>query len=285
MSFEIPVGKLDRVKSGSGAPSFTSDRPLFAIPVDMLMENGYPATDEKKVRMIENFILQSGAIPFSCYLTSSTKDYTVEVDGEQDAEAFKKKVVGNYAGDETAATEFAVNNLGKGFILVAGKCKAGTPSKVIGDICYPLYLKPSFQANNQKTGFVFTWEQRQGDEHMHRDYYGTLPNEDTVIKEFAPAAVQLLALDYNVVKIAVGAAATDIAITSVTKKAETIVTILGQDLDAAKAGTIKSSTDFAGSVVVLLKDGVSWKSLNGSSISFRVFKTDTKTVLVETNRK
>lgn len=285
MSFELPVGNLKKAKPGSGAASFTSDRPIYAIPVDMIEEGGYPATDDKKVRMLESFVLKPGAVPYECNLTSSTKDYTVEVEGEQDAEAFKKKVVANYPGDETEATEFAVNNLGKGFILVAGKCKAGLASKVIGDLCFPLFLKPTFQANNTKTGFVFTWEQTQGDEHMHRDYFGTLPTDATVTREYASNAVQLLLAEHNVVTIAVGSVATDIEFTTVTKKADTIVTILGQDLDAAKAGTIKSSVDFAGNVVVLLKDGVSWKSLSGSSISFKVFKTDAKTILLETNRK
>ncbi|KFC19368.1 hypothetical protein [Chryseobacterium sp. FH1] len=285
MSFELPVGQLKKPKSGAGGPSFSNSRPVYAIPVDMFTENGYPATDEKKVRMLENIVLQAGAVPFDLYLTSGTKDYTVEVEGDQDAESFKKKVVGNFPGDETEATEFAVNNLAKGFVLVAGKCKSGLASKVIGDLCNPLYLKPSFQANNQKTGFVFTFEQTNGDEHMHRDYFGTLPTEETVSPVFPPTAIQVLASDYNVVKVAVGTASTVIAFTSVTKDADAVFTVVGQDVDSTKAGTLSSTTDFVGNIIVLLKNGVSWKSLAGASISFKVFKNGTKTFLIETNRK
>lgn len=275
--------KLVKPKAGAGAPNFTTDRPLYAIPVDALAENGYPTVDENGVQTSGNIILKDGMIPDELYLTSSTKDYTVETSGDQDAERFKLKVMGNHPGDSTEATEYAVNNLGKPFILVAGKCDGGK-SKIIGDICNPLYLKPTFKANKDKTGFEFTWEQSEGSRFMHREYSGTLPTLDSVTPVQSSIALQFLSANTNVVKIAVGTAATVAAVTSVTKAAGQIVTLVGQDTDVAKVATLSTATVFTGAIIVILAGGVDWKSASGATISFEIVKDGTKTYLVEKSR-
>lgn len=281
MAIDIPK-KLVK-KTGTGAPTFTTERPLFAIPLERLTENGYPTVDENGVRTTGNFVFLNGQSPDELYLTSSTKDYTVETTGEQDAERFKLKVMGNHPGDSTEATEYAVNNLGKPFILVAGKCDGGK-TKIIGDICNPLYLKPTFKANKDKTGFEFTWEQSEGSRFMHREYEGTLPTLDSLTPVQAPTALQFLVENPNVVKIAVGTAATIAAVTSVTKAAGQIVTLVGQDTDATKAATLSTATVFTGNIIVILAGGLDWKSISGSTISFRIAKDGTKTYLIETSR-
>lgn len=281
MAIDIPK-KLVK-KTGAGAPNFTTERPLYPIPLEALTENGYPTVDEKGVRTTGNFVFKAGQYPDELYLTSSTKDYSVETTGEQDAERFKLKVMGMHPGDSTEATEYAVNNLGKPFILVAGKCDGGK-TKIIGDICNPLYLKPTFKANKDKTGFEFTWEQSEGSRFMHREYEGTLPTIDSLTPVQSSVALQFLVENPNVVKIAVGSAATVAAVTSVTKAAGQIVTLVGQDTDAAKAATLSSATVFTGGILVILAGGVDWKSISGSTISFRIVKDGTKTYLIETSR-
>lgn len=268
---------------GAGAPNFTTERPLRAIPIEALTDYGFPTVDEKGVATSGNFIFKDGQYPDELYLTSSTKDYSVETTGDQDAERFKLKVMGMLPGDDTEATEYAVNNLGKPFILVAGKCDGGK-AKIIGDICNPLYLKPTFKANKDKTGFEFTWEQSTGSKFMHREYAGTLPTLDSLTPVQVPTALQFLVTNPNVVKVAVGTAATVAAVTSVTKAAGQIVTLVGQDTDAAKVATLSSATVFTGNILVILKDGVDWKSMAGSTISFRIAKDATKTYLIETSR-
>ena len=281
MAIDIPK-KLVKT-TGAGAPSFTTERPLFAIQLEQLTTNGFPTVDEKGVRTTGNFVFQTGQFPDELYLTSSTKDYSVETTGEQDAERFKLKVMGMHPGDSTEATEYAVNNLGKPFILVAGKCDGGK-AKIIGDICNPLYLKPTFKANKDKTGFEFTWEQSEGSRFMHREYSGTLPTINSLTPVQAPTAIQFLVENPNVVKIAVGTAATVAAVTVVTKAAGQIVTLVGQDTDALKAATLSSSTVFTGNIIVILSGGLDWKSISGSTISFRIVKDGTKTYLIETSR-
>ena len=281
MAIDIPK-KLVKT-TGAGAPNFTTERPLFAIQLEQLTTNGFPTVDEKGVRTTGNFVFQTGQFPDELYLTSSTKDYSVETTGEQDAERFKLKVMGMHPGDSTEATEYAVNNLGKPFILVAGKCDGGK-TKIIGDICNPLYLKPTFKANKDKTGFEFTWEQSEGSRFMHREYSGTLPTIDSLTPVQAPTAIQFLVENPNVVKIAVGTSATVAAVTSVTKAAGQIVTLVGQDTDALKAATLSSATVFTGNIIVILSGGLDWKSISGSTISFRIVKDGTKTYLIEMSR-
>lgn len=283
MAIEIVKGNLNTPKAGAGAPNFTNARPLYAIPQEYLEENGFPAVDELGVRTLGDFNFKEGGFALKLYLTSSTKDYSVETTGDQDAERFKLKVVGNYPGDETEATEFAVNNLGKPFILVAGKCETGGKSKIIGDICNPLYLSPTFTANKDKTGFIFTWEQSEGSRYMHREYSGVLPTEDSLTPVLAATAVQFLEANPNAVKIAQGSAASVIAVTSVTKASGQTVTLIGQDTVVANAGTL-SNGDAADPIVVLLAGGTPWVSVSGSTISFRVFKDGSKTYLFETAR-
>lgn len=280
----ITIGNLKTPKAGAGAPNFTTDRPLHVIPVDYLEDNGFPTVDENGVRTTSDFIFKAGMYPIPCYLTSSTKDYSAEVSGDQDAELFKLKVLGNYPGDDTDATEFSVNNLGRPFILVSGNCEAGKPKKIIGDICNPLYMKPAFKANKDKTGFEFTWEQSTGSRSLHREYLGSLPTETSVTPQMASTAIQFLSSNPSSVRITVGTAASTAAITSVTKAHGQIVTLIGQDTDQTKAATLSSSTVFTGDVIVLLKDGIAWKSLAGSAVSFKVFKDSTKTYLLETSR-
>ena len=282
MAIDIPK-KLVKTTAGAGAPNFTTERPLYAIALEALTENGYPTVDEKGVRTTGNFVFKTGQSPDELYLTSSTKDYSVETTGEQDAERFKLKVMGLHPGDSTEATEYAVNNLGKPFILVAGKCDGGK-AKIIGDICNPLYLKPTFKANKDKTGFEFTWEQSEGSRFMHREYSGTLPTIDSLTPVQAPTAIQFLVENPNVVKIAVGTAATVAAVTSVTKADGQTVTLVGQDTDATKAATLSGSTVFTGNIIVILKGGLDWKSISGSAISFRIAKDATKTYLIEIGR-
>lgn len=287
MSIEVIGSLKNRPKAGSGAPSFNNDRPVHIIYVDDLEPNGYPQTDEKGVRTISDFVFKPGKYADKAYFTGSSKDYTADVDGDADAERFKLKVVANRPGDETEATEYAVNNLGRPFILVAGKCEMGAKSKIIGDICAPLYLKPSFQANNDKTGFVFTYEQSSGSRNMHRDYSGTLPTEDNLRPTQAATAIQFLSTNVNSVSIAVGTAASTAKVTSVTKGIGEIVTLVGQDLDPSKAATLASTLPAevaTESVIVLLKNGVAWTSVSGATISFRIHKDATKTYLIETSR-
>ena len=191
----------------------------------------------------------------------------------------------NHPGDEIEATEFAVNYLGEGFVVVFDKCKANGTRKVLGSDCHPLKLKPGFKGNKDKTGFEFSFEQTTGSRSMHFEYAGSLITEESLAPSQASTAIKFLEGNVNLVKINVGTAASVAAITTVEKNTGDIVTLLGQDTDSAKAATLSSANiATATGVVVLLKDGVAWKSLSGSTISFRVFKTNTHTFLQETYR-
>ena len=283
---DIKVNKLLKpAAAGAGSPKFNNDKLVWLIPAALFAENGFPDTDDKGVRLQGNMILQAGAFAIPMYATASSKDYSAEAQGEDDAENFKLSFKANHPGDEIEATEFAANYLGEGFVVVFDKCRSNGTRKVLGSDCHPLKLKPSFKGNKDKTGFEFSFEQTTGSRSMHYEYAGSLITEESLVPSQASTAIKFLEGNVNLVKINVGTVSSVAAITTVEKNTGDIVTLLGQDIDSAKAATLSSANiATATGVVVLLKDGVAWKSLEGSTISFSVFKTNTHTFLQETYR-
>ena len=281
---DIKVNKLLKpATAGAGAPKFNNDKLVWLIPADLI--DVFPDTDDKGVRLQGNIVLQNNAFAIPMYATGSTKDYAADVQGEDDAENFKLTFKANHPGDEIEATEFSVNYLGEGFVIVFDKCKSNGNRKVLGSDCHPLKLKPGFKGNKDKTGFEFSFEQSTGSRSMHFEYAGSIITEESLAPSQASTAIQFLEGNVNLVKINVGTAASVAAITTVGKNTGDIVTLIGQDTDSAKSATLSTANiATATGVVVLLKDGVAWKSLSGSTISFRVFKTSTHTFLVETYR-
>ena len=283
---DIKVNKLLKPDTaGAGAPKFNNDRLVWLIPAALFAENGFPDTDDKGVRLQGNMILQAGAFAIPMYATANSKDYSADVQGDDDAENFKLMFKANHPGDEIEATEFSVNYLGEGFVVVFDKCRSNGTRKVLGSDCHPLKLKPNFKGNKEKTGFEFSFEQTTGSRSMHFEYAGSVVTEESLAPSQASTAIEFLEENVNLVKINVGTAASVAAITTVEKNTGDIVTLLGQDIDSAKAATLSSANiATATGVVVLLKEGVAWKSLKDSTISFRVFKTNTHTFLQETYR-
>lgn len=281
---DIKVNKLLKpATAGAGAPKFNNDKLVWLIPAALV--DVFPDTDDKGVRLQGNIVLQNNAFAIPMYATGSTKDYAADVQGEDDAENFKLTFKANHPGDEVQATEFAVNYLGEGFIIVFDKCKSNGTRKLLGSDCHPLKLKPGFKGNKDKTGFEFSFEQSTGSRSMHFEYAGSVITEESLAPSQASTALKFLEENVNLVKINVGTTSSVAAITTVEKNTGDIVTLLGQDSDATKAATLSSANiATATGVVVLLKDGVAWKSLADSTISFMVFKTNTHTFLQETYR-
>lgn len=281
---DIKVNKLLKpATAGAGAPKFNNDKLVWLIPADLI--DVFPDADDKGVRLQGNIVLQNNAFAIPMYATGSTKDYAADVQGEEDAENFKLTFKANHPGDEIEASEFAVNYLGRGFVIVFDKCKSNGTRKLLGSDCHPLKLKPGFKGNKDKTGFEFSFEQSTGSRSMHFEYAGSVITEESLAPSQASTALEFLEENVNLVKINVGTASSVAAITTVEKNTGDIVTLLGQDSDATKAATLSSANiATATGVVVLLKDGVAWKSLADSTISFMVFKTNTHTFLQETYR-
>ena len=172
---DIKVNKLLKpAAAGAGSPKFNNDKLVWLIPADEFVENGFPATDDKGVRLLGNMSLKPGAFAIPMYATASSKDYSAEAQGEDDAENFKLSFKANHPGDEIEASEFAVNYLGEGFVVVFDKCKANGTRKVLGSDCHPLKLKPNFKGNKDKTGFEFSFEQTTGSRSMHFEYAGSV---------------------------------------------------------------------------------------------------------------
>ena len=266
--------KLDKPASGSGAPSTGSRFAYLAWTQDLV---SFPHTDDKNVLLTGQPVFKDGKGLIPIYITTSSREYSYETQGDQDARSFKVKFVGSHPGTELEALEFARNMLDEEFIIFIPGCQSKDSVKVLGRPCEPLIFKSSHKGGKDGNKFEFTFEQEVGGKNVYMLYNGALQLEEsnwTTVDLSDP----LMALS-AVQKVAKTATAEALEITSLERIAEKQVTFVGQEADPTKAGTISENT--TGPVMVLLKDGLQWKAVQNSTITFEVFLSGSVTVLIE----
>lgn len=266
--------KLDKPTSGSGAPSTGSRFAYLAWTQDLV---SFPDTDDKNVLLTGQPVFKDGKGLIPIYITTSSREYSYETQGDQDARSFKVKFVGSHPGTELEALEFARNMLDEEFIIFIPGCQSTDSVKVLGRPCEPLIFKSSHKGGKDGNKFEFTFEQEVGGRNVYMLYNGALQLEET---NWATVDLSdpLMALS-SVQKVATTATAEALEITSLERIAEKQVTFVGQETDPTKAGTI--SEDTTGPVMILLKDGLQWKAVKNSTITFEVFLSGSVTVLIE----
>lgn len=270
MSYKLT--KLDKTGSGAAAPG---GRFAYLALVDDLVS--FPDTDDKNVLLQGQPVYKEGKAAVPIYLTSSTKEYSYESSGEEDARTHKVKFVGAHPGTELEALEFAVNNLDEDFIIFIPGCQANEAIKVLGRPCAPLKFKSNHKSGKDGQKFEFTFEQETGSKYIYFLYNGPIQSEPQVsqVVDFAAPVTTLV----EVQKVKTSATAEDLEIGVLAGFTAKQVTFLGQEEDAAKAGTI--SEDLTAPVFVMTKDGLPWKALKGATITFEVFKTADTIALIE----
>lgn len=272
MSYKLK--KLDKPTSGSGAPSTGSRFAYLAWTQDLV---SFPDTDDKNVLLTGQPVFKDGKGLIPIYITTSSREYSYETQGDQDARSFKVKFVGSHPGTELEALEFARNMLDEEFIIFIPGCQSTDSVKVLGRPCEPLIFKSSHKGGKDGNKFEFTFEQEVGGKNVYMLYNGALPLEESnwATVDFSDP---LMALS-SVQKVATTATAEALEITSLERIAEKQVTFVGQETNPTKAGTI--SEDTTGPVMILLKDGLQWKAVKNSTITFEVFLSGSVTVLIE----
>lgn len=277
----VSQGKIKKGSGGSGGPTITNDLNVLAIPARDFVEGWYAQTDDTGIRLLNPILLKPGATAIELYSTSGTKDVDVQSQGEQDAESMKPTYKANFPGAEISAAEFAYKYLGEPFVIAIRKCESGG-YMILGDVCTPLYLKPGFKANKDKTGFEFTFESSTGSRKPFMIYEGTIPTVSSVIPTQAPDAIAFTNTVTSVM-VTAGLTAASMKVSATGVTSGKTVTLIGQDADPAKASTLTSGQTNAGTTT-LLAGGSAWKSLAGATITFRVFTDATATYLYEISR-
>lgn len=137
-----------------------------------------PPTDDKGVAIVEDIIMKSGAYGIALYLTPGTVEIASAAEGDTDKIGFKPSVKGEHPGNEQEAREFKVNSINRKFIVIVRYC-SGKPADLIGSICNPCKLTPSYTGNNEGNTNEFTFEQvMKGDD--IKIYKGSIPTEQPV---------------------------------------------------------------------------------------------------------
>lgn len=235
-----------------------------------------PVRDGKGVLMLGAFVPKVGMNFISVYMTGVNQDETYETSGEVDAEQIMQKLIATHPGDELEAHEFFQNNLGVDLIVVTGSC-ATVRKTVFGTKCSPMRLKNNFQANKDKTGHTFTFEQIQGTRFVPGKFDGVLP----VASPFATdVSIDMLIANGYQYKVEALAETAAISIPTIDLAHGDVVTLIG----SGGAGPATLSHGDLTTATVLLVDEADWVALENATISLEVFDTGTTRYLIEKNR-
>lgn len=137
-----------------------------------------PPTDDKGVMIVDDIIMKEDGYGYSIYMTPGTIEITSAAEGDTDKIGFKPSVKGSHPGNEQEAREFKVNSINRKFIVIVRYC-SGKPADLIGSLCNPCKLTPSYTGNNEGNTNEFTFEQiMKGDD--IKIYKGNIPTEQPV---------------------------------------------------------------------------------------------------------
>ena len=228
-----------------------------------------PARDSKGVKMIGNIVLKSGAKMIELYLTPSTQVPSYESEGAEDSESFTHKVEGMHPGNQLEAKEFFQNNLGRGFLAIWSGCNNATGKEVYGTPCAPLKMQGSFIADNEKTGFTFTFESIQKTSFVPATYEGAI----TLEAPFEPATfdLDLTAANGAFYKLPSSAEVSAIDIATTDLEHGDIVSLIGGG--GATPATLSNGAATAGTVQLV--QGVDWTALADATLDLQVFDDGT----------
>lgn len=137
-----------------------------------------PAPDEKGVVIADDIVMKPGRYAYNIYMTQGTIEVTSAAEGDTDQIGFTPSIKFNHPGNSQEVREFKVNNINRKFIVIVRYC-SGKPADLIGTICNPCKLTPSYTGNNESNINEMTFEQiSKGDDIFI--YKGTITLEEPV---------------------------------------------------------------------------------------------------------
>lgn len=216
-----------------------------------------PGPDDKGVVIADNIVMKPGRYGYNIYMTQGTIEITSAAEGDTDKIGFTPSIKFEHPGNEQAVREFKVNSINRKFIIVVRYC-SGKPADLIGTMCNPCKLTPSYTGNNESNTNEMTFTQISKGNDIFI-YKGTVPLEEpiTVVEKGATSIVFVSEGQYQ---LSEGLAAID-EIGGGTHGA--VITILGV------GGT--SPTVASTPAKILLRGGKVFTATEGSQITLRAF--------------
>lgn len=231
-----------------------------------------PPRDDKGVVIAEDIILKKGCYGYTIYMTPGTVEVTSAAEGDTDQIGFLPQVKFNHPGNEQPVREFKANSLNRKFIIIVRYC-SGKPADLIGNICNPCKMTPSYTGNNEGNTNEFTFQQiNKGDD--IGIYTGTVPEEEPVavvdagssaIAFVAEGQYQLSAGEAKISDIAGGSHGA-------------VITLLGV------AGTAPTVGATGNDAQLILRGGKEFVANEGSQLTLRAFEVSDGMVWIEQSR-
>lgn len=224
-----------------------------------------PPRDDKGVVIAEDIILKADRYGYTIYMTPGTVEVTSAAEGETDQIGFLPQVKFNHPGNEQPVREFKANSLNRKFIIIVRYC-SGKAADIIGSICNPCKMTPSYTGNNESNTNEFTFAQiAKGDD--IGIYEGTVPEEEPVaVVEAAATSVDFVSDGQYQLSSGTG------AITKIEGGSHgAVITLLGV------SGTAPTVSHTAGAI--LLKGGKTFTATEGSQLTLRAFEVDDNSVV------
>lgn len=237
-----------------------------------------PARDDGGIKMLGNFVLKSGAKMLQIYMTAKKQKPSFEGDGDVDELVITQKFEGSYPGNSLDIKEFIQQTIGRDVIVLYGTC-TDAKYEVYGTPCSPMRLKPSFTADDTKTGYTLMFEQTLGTGMLPGTYEGAI-----VLEEPTDAADENLALtkaNGTQYLLATDAVGTALVVASIDHDHGTVISLIG----SGGVDPFVLSSGVSTAATVVLKDGTDWAATKNAVLNLRVYKAGATTYLIEENRK
>lgn len=201
--------------------------------------------------------MKPGRYGIELYMTPGTVEVTSAADGETDQIGFTPAINFNHPGNNQEVREFKANHINTKFIAVVRYC-SGKDSDLIGSLCNPRRLTPSYTGNQDSNVNAFTLTQiSKGDD--IKIYKGTLPLESPVAA-IAAASTTVAVTSDGRYQLQSGEA----AINSITGGADgSVITLVGT---TGVAPTV-ANTDGK----ILLRGGKAWSGVDGALLTLKAF--------------
>ena len=216
-----------------------------------------PSPDDKGVVIADNIVTKPGRYGYNIYMTQGTIEVTSAADGDTDKVGFTPSIKFEHPGNEQEVREFKANSINRKFIVVIRYC-SGKPADLIGTICNPCKLTPSYTGNNDGNTNELTFTQISKGNDIFI-YKGTVTLEEPVMTiEAGSTSVDFVTEGQY--QLSGGTA----AISEIAGGAhDAVITLLGA------AGTAPTVAPVAGKI--LLRGGKTFTASEGSQLTLRAF--------------